>query len=104
MSLNFVSTGILSSDDGINFNKEEKVESEEQRKARQAKELSNQKSLYDRLREQREAKQAEYDEARRFMHVSRGLDDDDVGYYKELEGMFIMKLKSIEFLTSDMVL
>ena len=85
MSINFVSTAVLKSEDGISYEKEEQTESEETRLARQRKERASSKPLYEQLAEQRESKQAEIDESRRFMHVPVGLDEDDLQYYSGLE-------------------
>jgi len=38
------------------------------------------RSLYDRLKEQRDAKDLEFEEARKFKNMIRGLDDDDVDH------------------------
>ena len=47
MSINFVKTAVLSSEDGLDFNKEEATESEAARTVRQAKEAAGNKSLYE---------------------------------------------------------
>ena len=61
MALHFVSTSILSSADGIGFDKEEVKESEETRNARIAAERAAAKPLYEQLAAQQDKKQAEYD-------------------------------------------
>lgn len=43
------------------------------------------RSLYDRLKEQRDAKDLEFEEARKFKNMIRGLDDDDVDHLNEVD-------------------
>jgi hypothetical protein len=61
MALHFVSTAVLSSEDGIEFSKEIQLETEEARKTRQAAENASKRPLYMQLAEQQDKKQAEYD-------------------------------------------
>jgi FAM192A/Fyv6, N-terminal domain len=60
MALHFVKTSVLSSSDGIDFNTESQLESEEAKKSRQAAEAA--KPLYEQLEELRNRKKEEYDE------------------------------------------
>ena len=61
MSLHFVSTSILTSSDGIDFNSEVHQESEEQRVERMKKESNASKPLFMQLADREEEKKAEYD-------------------------------------------
>jgi hypothetical protein len=61
MALHFVSTSVLSSTDGIGFEKEEMKDSEEIRKAKAASSISSAKPLYEQLALQQAKKQEEYD-------------------------------------------
>lgn len=61
MALHFVSTSVLTSDNGIGYSKEEKKETEEVKKARLQAERINSRSLYEQLAEQERLKQAEFD-------------------------------------------
>lgn len=61
MALHFVSTTVLSSEDGIGFSKEVALETEEARKARIDAEKAANRPLFMQLAEQQDKKQAEYD-------------------------------------------
>lgn len=61
MALHFVSTSVLSSSDGIGFEKEEMKESEETRAAKVAADRAAAKPLFEQLADQQDKKQAEYD-------------------------------------------
>jgi hypothetical protein len=61
MALHFVSTSVLSSADGIGFDKEEVKENEETRAARVAAANAAAKPLFEQLAAQQEKKQADYD-------------------------------------------
>jgi FAM192A/Fyv6, N-terminal domain len=43
------------------------------------------RSLYDRLKEQRDAKDLEFEESRKFKNMIRGLDDDEVDHLSEVD-------------------
>lgn len=43
------------------------------------------RSLYDRLKEQRDAKDLEFEESRKFKNMIRGLDEEDVGHLNEVD-------------------
>ncbi len=61
MALHFVSTSVLSSDNGIDFTKEVQLETEEAKRLRLANEAAARKPLYLQLAEKKELQQAEYD-------------------------------------------
>ena len=61
MALQFVSTSVLSSADGIAFESEEKKDSEEVRKAKAAATAAENKPLFEQLADNQAKKQEEYD-------------------------------------------
>ena len=61
MALHFVSTSVLSSENGIDYSKEVQLETEEAQKLRRAEEAAAKKPLYLQLAEKKELAQAEYD-------------------------------------------
>ena len=85
MSINFVKTSILISEDGLDFNKEESTENDEERRKRQLKENARNKSLYEQLADKKALKQEEYDENRKLLFGTAKLDEDDVNYYNEVQ-------------------
>lgn len=86
MTLRFVKTSILSSEDGIDFSKEVALETEEAKNARIAKELAQSKPLYEQLAANKAKKQEEYDENTKKIYAPpKALEDDDVQYFKQLE-------------------
>lgn len=48
-------------------------------------EVYDPRSLYDRLKEQKDAKQEEFEESRKFKNMIRGLDDEDVDHLHEVD-------------------
>ena len=86
MALNFVSTSILTSDDGIDFSTEEALETEQARKFRLQKEDASKKPLYMQLQEQRDKKQAEQDAITKLMNSGpSALDEEDIEFFKKIE-------------------
>jgi hypothetical protein len=86
MTLRFVKTSILSSEDGIDFDKETAVESEEVLKARKEAEAAANKPLYQQLADIRDRKQEEYDANTKAMHAPpKGLDEDDIAFFQDLD-------------------
>ncbi|CRL07936.1 CLUMA_CG020922, isoform A [Clunio marinus] len=49
------------------------------------------RSLYDRLKEQRDAKDLEFEESRKFKNMIRGLDDDDVDHLNEIDNRKLLE-------------
>jgi FAM192A/Fyv6, N-terminal domain len=43
------------------------------------------RSLYERLKEQRDAKDHEFEESRKFKNMIRGLDDDEIDHLSEID-------------------
>mmetsp|Transcript_23879 Transcript_23879/g.35036 ORF Transcript_23879/g.35036 Transcript_23879/m.35036 type:complete len:200 (+) Transcript_23879:32-631(+) len=86
MALHFVSTSVLSSSDGIGYEKEEKKETEDTRAARIAAERAASKPLFEQLAEQQEKKQAEYDANTKLIFAPpKALDEEDVEYFQHME-------------------
>jgi hypothetical protein len=51
------------------------------------------RSLYERLKEQKDAKDLEFEEARKFKNMIRGLDDDDVDHLTEIDNRKLLDEK-----------
>lgn len=85
MALHFVSTSVLSSNDGIEFNNEVQKETEEQRKARLQREAAASKPLYLQLQEREAEKQAEYEaNTKKLFAPPRAMDEEDELFYSKL--------------------
>lgn len=85
MSIRFVSTSVLSSSDGVDFNVETKLETEEVKEARKAAERAANKPLFQQLAEREEAKKMEYDlNTRRMNAPPKALDEEDVNHLNSL--------------------
>eukprot|EP00968_Pinguiococcus_pyrenoidosus_P019520 scaffold2129_cov255-Pinguiococcus_pyrenoidosus.AAC.8 len=76
-NMNFISTSVLKSEDGISFNKEEQIESEEAARAKAANSLPS-KPLYEQLAEQEAKKQEEYDAITRQLYAAPKALDEEV--------------------------
>lgn len=86
MALHFVSTSILSSENGIDFGKEEIIISEESKKAIAAAERASNRPLYEQLFDQQQKKQEEYDaNTKRMFAPPKALDEDEVEYFNNLK-------------------
>jgi hypothetical protein len=86
MALHFVSTSILSSSDGIDYNDETHRESEESRTARLKAETGASKPLYMQLADREEEKKADYDAmTKKIFAPPRALDEEDCAFYTNLE-------------------
>lgn len=86
MTLRFVKTSVLTSDDGIDFSNETSLETDEARKARQEADSSSNKPLFQQLADLRDRKQLEYDEnTRKIFAPPKGLDEDDLQFFQDLE-------------------
>ncbi len=81
MSLNFVSTSVLSSKDGISHDTETSI----QPKDASAVDRTFQKPLYEQLRENAQKEQEKYDEVTKAMQGTTTLDEDDVAYIQSIE-------------------
>lgn len=81
MALHFVSTSVLTSEDGIQFSKEESLETEEAKKLRQNQERQANKPLYLQLAERQDEKQIEYDKVTKLINAPpKGLDEEEYEY------------------------
>jgi hypothetical protein len=88
MTLRFVKTSILTSEDGIDFGTETAVENEETRAARLAAEQAQNRPLYQQLADIKNRKDEEYDENTKKMFAPpKALDEDDVMYFQELDNI-----------------
>jgi hypothetical protein len=86
MAIRFVATGVLESEDGISFNIDTPLETQEEIEKRRQRETSDARPLYQQLEEQK-AKKLEEEEAKRraIFAPPKGLDEDDIEYFKEVE-------------------
>lgn len=85
MTLRFVKTSILVSEDGLDFSKETAVESEETRNNRLARETGAEKPLYQQLADQKQRKQDEYDANTKLLFSApKGLDDEEFHFLESL--------------------
>lgn len=81
MSLNFVSTSVLSSTDGVSHDKETNLDPNSSASANQ----TYQKPLYEQLRENAEREQEKYDEQTRAMRAATSLNEEDVAFIQGVE-------------------
>lgn len=85
MTLRFVKTSVLTSEDGLDFSKEEALETEEARQARLARENASNKPLYQQLAEQQAKKQEEYDANTKLMFAPpKGLDMEEYNFLESI--------------------
>lgn len=82
MSLNFVSTTVLSSTDGVSHDTETRLASSD---ATSISRSENYKPLYEQLRQNAQEEQEKYDEVTKAMRGTRALDDEDVAHLQSLE-------------------
>jgi hypothetical protein len=83
MSLNFVSTTVLSSTDGVSHNTETRLESSDA--ASTSRSGENYKPLYEQLRKNAQEEQEKYDEVTKAMRGTCTLDDEDVAHLQGIE-------------------
>lgn len=85
MSLQFVKTAVLTSTDGLDFSKEEAIESDEAKATRLAQERAANKPLYQQLAEQKDKKQQEYDAMTKMIFAPpKAIDEEEAGFLKSL--------------------
>ena len=78
MAIHFVSTTVLSSDNGIDFSKEIRIESEESKRIRAQQDKSNSKPLFQQLAERQEEKDLEREKITKLIFAPpKGLDDEE---------------------------
>ena len=80
MSLNFVSTSVLSSTDGVSHNTETQLQP-----TSSASLTTHRKPLFEQLRENAEKDQEKYDEVTKAMRGTTTLDEDDVAFIQGME-------------------
>jgi hypothetical protein len=86
MSLQFVKSAVLSSEDGIDFSKEEVLDTEEAQRARVAADLASRRSLFDQLAEQSDKKQAQYDANTKLIYAPpKALDEEEFSFLQDVE-------------------
>lgn len=86
MTLRFVKTSVLVSEDGLDFSKETAVESEEARAARLARESAANKPLYQQLADIKQRKQDEYDANTKLLFSApKALDEDEYYFLESLK-------------------
>ena len=96
MSINFVSTSVLESEDGIDFGKETQKDTVEIKELNRINSNAG-KSLYDQLSAQRSEKEEIYDQKGRLLRAPQaGLEEDDVEYFGELEAKSLAAQNEIE--------
>ena len=86
MSIHFVSTSILESEDGVDFGKETASKAIAQDNRELKREGTGGSSLYDQLTAQRDAKQEDFEKnGARMRAPTSGLDQDDIDYFHDRE-------------------
>ena len=86
MALHFVATSVLTSTDGIDFSKEEALDTEESRRSRREAEEATRKPLFMQLQELRDKKQEEYDSnTKKLFAAPKALDEDDISFLNDVE-------------------
>mmetsp|Transcript_16535 Transcript_16535/g.19157 ORF Transcript_16535/g.19157 Transcript_16535/m.19157 type:complete len:265 (+) Transcript_16535:95-889(+) len=90
MSLNFVSTTVLSSTDGVSHDKETHLDNSETAAVARA---QNYKPLYEQLRTNAQEDQEKYDEVTKAMRGTRALDDEDVAHLQGIEDQRSTRLR-----------
>ena len=83
MSLNFVSTTVLSSTDGVSHNAETRLETSGADTSTQS--SGTYKPLYEQLRQNQQEEQDKYDEQTRAMRGAQALDDEDIAHLQGVE-------------------
>ena len=85
MSLNFVSSAVLTSTDGVSHNEEKAVETTEANSVRRQQEAGGHRPLFEQLRSNADQAQEERDAATKAMRGSRTLDEDDCAHLDSIE-------------------
>ncbi len=83
MSLNFVSTTVLSSTDGVSHNTETRLETSAAGTSTQT--SGSYKPLYEQLRKNQQDEQDKYDEMTKAMRGSQALDEEDIAHLEVVE-------------------
>ena len=85
MSLNFVSSAVLTSTDGVSHNEEKAVETTEAESVRRQQEAGGHRPLFEQLRSNADQAQEERDAAAKAMRGTRTLDEDDCAHLDSIE-------------------
>ena len=85
MSLNFVSSAVLTSTDGVSHNEEKAVESTEADSVRRQQQAGGHQPLFEQLRSNADAAQEERDAAAKAMRGTRTLDEEDCAHLDSIE-------------------
>ena len=85
MSLNFVSSAVLTSTDGVSHNEEKAVESTEADSVRRQQQAGGHRPLFEQLRSNADAAQEERDAAAKAMRGTRTLDEEDCAHLDSIE-------------------
>lgn len=85
MSLNFVSSAVLTSTDGVSHNEEKAVESTEADSVRRQQQAGGHKPLFEQLRSNADTAQEERDAAAKAMRGTRTLDEEDCAHLDSIE-------------------
>ena len=85
MSLNFVSSAVLTSTDGVSHNEEKAVETTEANSVRRQQEAGGHRPLFEQLRSNADQAQEERDAAAKAMRGTRTLDEDDCAHLDSIE-------------------
>jgi predicted patatin/cPLA2 family phospholipase len=97
MSLRFVKTAVLSSEDGVDFSKETAIENEETRLARLDAERASRKSLYEQLEEQKQKKQADYEAVtKQIFAPPKALDDEEFDFLQSMSNQKSRKEEEVK--------
>jgi predicted patatin/cPLA2 family phospholipase len=85
MSLRFVKTSVLSSENGLEYSKEEAIDNDETKMARIEADRASRKTLFEQLEEQKQKKQADYDAVtKQIFAPPKALDDEEFGFLDSL--------------------
>jgi hypothetical protein len=85
MSLRFVKTSVLSSENGLEYSKEEAIDNDETKMARIEADRASRKTLFEQLEEQKQKKQADYDAiTKQIFAPPKALDDEEFGFLDSL--------------------
>jgi hypothetical protein len=94
MALHFVSTSVLTSDNGIDFSNETAIETEEAKNLKLKNSGAANLPLYLQLAQQKDKKKTEYDEnTKKIFAPPKALDDEDVNFFEDLN---TIKSKALE--------
>jgi hypothetical protein len=103
MSLNFVSSAVLSSTDGISHNEEKPIESAEAEEVRRNGASGSSKPLFEQLQFNRDKEQEDYDAVTKSMRGTRTLDDEDCAHLESIEAAKMARERHVKKIIEDEV-